>query len=76
MLERTIARMKRWLSRRGLLQEDDDDTDTSANDKDGLAALAASAVSGSAPPAGPEWRRGALPFDVRPLTMAARVAET
>jgi hypothetical protein len=43
--------------RHGLLEGDD-----AEDEGDGLAALAASAVSGTTPPAGPEWRRCALPF--------------
>jgi hypothetical protein len=65
VLERTRDRIKKYLSRQRFLQEDDDPED--ASDKDGLAVLAASAVSGAAPPAGPEWRRGALPFASRPM---------
>ena len=38
------------------MQDDDEPAD------DGLAELAASAASGQTPPAGPEWRRGALPL--------------
>jgi hypothetical protein len=65
VLERTRDGIKKYLSRQGFLQEDDDPED--ASDKDGLAVQAASAVSGAAPPAGPEWRRGALPFASRPM---------
>lgn len=66
VLERTSRRIKKWLGRRALLQDGDDTED--ADDKDGIAVLAASAVSGTTPPAGPEWRRGgALPFASRPM---------
>jgi hypothetical protein len=61
VLERTRDRMVKYLRRRGLLLEDGDAED----EGDGLAVLAASAVSGTTPPAGPEWRRGALPFERR-----------
>lgn len=61
MLERTRDRMVKYLRRRGLLLEDGD----AEGEGDGLAVLAASAVSGTTPPAGPEWRRGALPFERR-----------
>ena len=57
--------MKKWLRRRALLQDGDDSE--GADDNGGLSALAASAVSGTTPPAGPEWRRGALPFTSEPL---------
>ncbi|MBK8219235.1 MAG: transposase [Myxococcales bacterium] len=63
MLERTRDRMVKWLRRRGLLVEDSDSED----EGDGRAVLAASAVSGTTPPAGPEWRRGALLFECRPM---------
>jgi hypothetical protein len=55
--------MVKWLHRRGLLLEGDDSED----EGDGRAVLAASAASGTTPPAGPEWRRGALPFERRPM---------
>ncbi|MBL0197677.1 MAG: transposase [Myxococcales bacterium] len=61
VLERTRDRMVKYLRRRGLLLEDGD----AEGEGDGLAVLAASAVSGTTPPAGPEWRRGALPFERR-----------
>ena len=63
VLERTRDRMVKYLRRRGLLFEDCDAED----EGDGLAVLAASAVAGTTPPAGPEWRRGALPFERRPM---------
>ena len=63
VLERTRDRMVKYLRRRGLLLEDGD----AEGEGDGLAVLAASAVSGTTPPAGPEWRRGALPFERRPM---------
>jgi hypothetical protein len=63
VLERTRDRMVKYLRRRGLLLEGDDSED----EGDGRAVLAASAVAGTTPPAGPEWRRGALPFERRPM---------
>jgi hypothetical protein len=63
VLERTRDRMVKWLRRRGLLLEECEAED----EGDGLAVLAASAVAGTTPPAGPEWRRGALPFERRPM---------
>jgi hypothetical protein len=62
VLERTRDRMVKYLRRRGLLEGDD-----SEEEGDGLAVLAASAVAGTTPPAGPEWRRGALPFERRSM---------
>jgi hypothetical protein len=59
VLEQTCQRMGKWLRRRGLPQTDGEDA---ADADDGLAQLAASAASGQVPPAGPEWRRGALPM--------------
>jgi hypothetical protein len=78
VVERTITRMTRHLDRRGLLAENDEggrdltDDPNKANDT-----VAASAVTGTAPPAGPEIRRGnvlprpvgALVFD-KPLCVA------
>ena len=63
VLERTRDRIVKYLRRRGLFLEDCDAED----EGDGLAVLAASAVAGTTPPAGPEWRRGALPFERRPM---------
>nr|MBK7069152.1 transposase [Deltaproteobacteria bacterium] len=63
VLERTRDRMVKYLRRRGLLLEECE----ADGDGDGRAVLAASAVSGTTPPAGPEWRRGALPFERRPM---------
>ena len=62
VLERTRDRMTRYLRRRGLLEEgelDAEEDDTA--ERAGLTRLAASAVPGVTAPAGPEWRRGALP---------------
>jgi hypothetical protein len=60
VLERTRDRIKNYVGRQGLLQEGDAPQDASGfSDEDGLAMLAASAVSCTTPPAGPEWRRGA-----------------
>jgi hypothetical protein len=65
VLERTRDRMVKYLRRRGLLVEDGD----AEAEGDGLAVLAASAVAGTTPPARPEWRRGALPFERRPMVL-------
>jgi len=59
VLDKTCKRIHKWLRRRGLLQDDGEEPTAS---EDGLAELAASAASGTTPPAGPEWRRGALPL--------------
>lgn len=66
VLERTRDQIHRYLRRRGLLIEDDED----AHEPDGLERLAASAASGATPPAGPEFRRGALPLGHQELTYA------
>ncbi len=60
VLERAVNRMTRHVRRRELRGEAEcsrpgDDAET--EDAGGLAALAASAVDGRSPPAGPEWRR-------------------
>jgi hypothetical protein len=66
VLERTVERMTRYVRRRERSGEahdspaEDDDMegdDVQGEDARGLAALAASAVDGRTPPAGPEWRR-------------------
>jgi hypothetical protein len=63
VLEESCKRMTRHLERRGLLGCEEEDEPSE------LAALAASAVTGATPPAGPEFRRGALaPLRRAPLT--------
>jgi hypothetical protein len=62
VLERAIRRMGKHLRRRGLLREDGDE------DPDGAeTGLAASAVSGQAPPAGPQWVIRLQPLERQPL---------
>ena len=74
VLERTRDRMTKYLRRRGLLANNGDDADADeevdGSERAGLTRLAASAIAGTTPPAGPEWRRGVLP-----LTHRARVFE-
>ena len=66
VLEDAARRITRYLRRRGLFA-DDGDEDTGAltapqgDESVALAELAATAASGMTPPAGPSWRRGALP---------------
>ena len=67
VLERTRDRMTKYLRRRGLLDDGEDAEEGDASERAGLTRLAASAVSGSTPPAGPEWRRGALPLTHRAM---------
>jgi hypothetical protein len=55
VLERTVRRIEKHLRRRGLLDAADDVAEP--EDK-----LAASAVLGEAPPAGPQWLRGLSPL--------------
>ena len=61
MLERSVVRIERYLRRRGLLRsfDEDDEGDTEA-DPEGH--LAASAVSGQAPPGGRSGRGGLRPW--------------
>jgi hypothetical protein len=60
--------MTKYLRRRGLLDDGDDAAEEAdASERAGLTRLAASAVSGAVPPAGPEWRRGALPLTPRAM---------
>jgi hypothetical protein len=56
--------MVRHLRRRGLLELGDGGGD---GEGDPETALAASAVSGRAPPAGPQWLRGLAPLAPRAL---------
>jgi hypothetical protein len=59
-------RITRYLERRGLLAREHDGNATTlaapgGDEARALAELAATAVSGTSPPAGPSWRQGALP---------------
>lgn len=72
VLERTRERMMRYLRRRGLLREEGELIEDEG-DGAGLAELTASAASGISPPAGPEWRRGALPLAHRALAFEGRL---
>ena len=54
--------MERHLRRRGLLRTLEDDASSSV-EGDGESNLAASAVSGQAAPAGPQWVRGLAPLE-------------
>ena len=67
VLERTHQRMERHLRRRGLLRTLEDDA-SSSGEGDGESNLAASAVSGQAPPAGPQWVRGLAPLEPHALS--------
>ena len=60
------GRIDRHLRRRGLVRIDDDVDDTGA-EGDPESNLAASAVSGQAPPAGPQWVRGLQPLEPQGL---------
>ena len=62
MLAHATQRMAKYLRRNGLLDDQEDESDNE------LAALSASAVSGVSPPAGPEFRRGALPMAHLPIS--------
>jgi hypothetical protein len=65
VLERTVRRIEKQLRRRGLLVEDDGAD--AEGDADPESNLAASAVSGQAPPAGPQWMRGLQPLEPHAL---------
>ena len=67
MLERVVRRIDRHLGRRGLVRIDDDVADDAGGEGDPESNLAASAVSGQAPPAGPQWRRGLQPLEPHAL---------
>jgi hypothetical protein len=66
VLERTVRRIDRHLRRRGLVRIDDDVYDA-GSEGDPESNLAASAVSGQAPPAGPQWLRGLNPLEPQGL---------
>jgi hypothetical protein len=68
VLEQAKTRMTKYLRRRGLLDDNDDsgqvlaeDAEDDGSEASGLSHLAAAAADGRTPPAGPAWRRGALP---------------
>ena len=66
VLEAAAQRVMRYLRRRGLFREDGDADSSGLTVQEGeeaaaLAELAATSASGLTPPAGPSWRRGALP---------------
>ena len=68
VLERAVRRMEKHLRRRGLLLVEDDGTDPGAEGEgDPESNLAASAVSGQAPPAGLQWMRGLQPLEPHAL---------
>ena len=62
VLDRTIRRIERHLRRRGRLRANVDDVDA-----DPETSLAASAVSGQTPPAGPQWRIRLRPLEPKAL---------
>ena len=66
VLESTVRRIERHLRRRGLLGIDEDGTDPDVPG-DPESNLAASAVSGQTPPAGPQWVSGLHPLEPHPL---------
>ena len=66
VLAHAVTRMAKHLRRKGLLMEAHD----AEQEDNELAALTASAVSGASPPAGPEFRRGALPLAHAPRVHA------
>ena len=67
VLERTVRRIERHLCRRGLLVDDDGVLPEAEGDADPESNLAASAVSGQAPPAGPQWKHGLEPLEAQAL---------
>ncbi len=67
VLERVVRRIDRHLRRRGLVRIEDDVADDAGAEGDPESNLAASAVSGQAPPAGPQWLRGLQPLEPHAL---------
>jgi hypothetical protein len=66
VLESTVRRIERHLRRRGLLGIDEDGTDPDIRG-DPESNLAASAVSGQTPPAGPQWVSRLAPLEPHDL---------
>ncbi len=70
VLERTVRRIDKHLRRHGLLEGSSDGVanghEAGAGEPEDL--LAASAVSGQVPPAGPKWLRGLMPPDPQALS--------
>ena len=66
VLERVVRRIESHLRRLGLLRTLEDGEPSAEGDPED--SLAASAVSGQAPPAGPQWLRGLAPLE--PHTLA------
>jgi hypothetical protein len=68
VLERAVRRIEKQLCRRGLVRLAGDGADPGAEgDADPEGDLAASAVSGQAPPAGPQFLRGLQPLESHAL---------
>jgi hypothetical protein len=67
VLERAVRRMEKHLRRRGLLVGESGADPGAEGDADPESNLAASAVSGQAPPAGPQWLRGLQPLEPHAL---------
>jgi hypothetical protein len=66
VLERSVVRIESYLRRRGLLRLDEDGAEPSG-EGDPENNLAASAVSGQAPPAGPQWVSRLAPVEPQAL---------
>jgi hypothetical protein len=62
VLETICKRIVKLLRRRGLLGDGERALEPEGEADEGLSSLAASAVSGQSPPAGPEWRRRSVPL--------------
>jgi hypothetical protein len=67
VLERTVRRIEKHLRRRGLLVDDEGVLRDTYGDADPESNLAASAVSGQGPPAGPQWKHGLQPLEAHAL---------
>jgi hypothetical protein len=66
VLERVVRRMERHLRRSGQLRTFEDEAEAD-RESDPEGNLAASAVSGQAPPAGPQWVSRLAPLEPQPL---------
>ena len=64
VLERVVRRIEQHLRRRGLLRTFEGEPGAEGDPEDNLAA---SAVSGQTPPAGPQWRSGLAPLEPHAL---------